>query len=104
MCSIRVFPEFLVDPYYEPLVWFMLIVCICITHERVLCPIYTHNAQGHAAPKGRCVYIKSTKSACVVTNMLHFWHSKNLSKPEVNCSASLYSKQTLTHFYNVSQN
>ena len=22
--SIRVFPEFLVNPYYEPLVWFMI--------------------------------------------------------------------------------
>ena len=28
----------------------------------------------------------------VITNMLYFWHSKNLPKLDVNISASLYSK------------
>ena len=31
MRSIRVFPEFLVDPYYEPLAWFMIVaIVICL--------------------------------------------------------------------------
>ena len=40
------------------------------------------------APLGECVYIRQSKSACVMSNMLHFRHAKNLPKPEVACSAS----------------
>ena len=48
-------------------------------------------------PKGECIYIRQSMSACVITNMLLFRDSKNLPKPEVDCSASLYSnRQTLT--------
>ena len=35
-----------------------------------------HNTLGRAVTKGEYVYIRWSKSACVVTNMLHFWHSK----------------------------
>ena len=58
-------------------------VCICISYNtaRVLCLIYTHDAQGHAVPKGECIYISQSTSAWVITNMLHFRHSKNLPKP-----------------------
>ena len=48
--------------------------------------IYMHDAQGHAAPEGECVYIRQRTSACVITNMLHFRHYKicpNLTY--VNC-------------------
>ena len=43
----------------------------------------------HMAPEGECVYIRKRTSACVITNKLHFWNSKNLPKPEFDCSASL---------------
>ena len=52
-----------------------------------------YDAQGLTAPKGKCVYIRQSKSACVITNMLHFRHSKNLPNPEVDCLASLYSNR-----------
>ena len=38
-------------------------------------------------------YIRESTSACVITNMLLFWHSKNLPKPEVDSSTSLYSNR-----------
>ena len=60
---------------------------------RVLSLIYTHNTRGRTAPKGECVYIRQSISACVITNILHFRHSKILPKPEVDCSASLYSNR-----------
>ena len=50
----------------------------------MLCLIYMHDARGHAAPKGEYVYIRQSTSACVITNMLHFRHSKNLPKLEGN--------------------
>ena len=50
----------------------------------MLCVIYMHDAQGHAAPEGECVYIRQSTSACVITNMLYFRHSKNLPKLEGN--------------------
>ena len=43
------------------------------------------------APKGECIYIGLSMNACVITNMLHFRHSKNLPKPERKSSAGLYS-------------
>ena len=46
----------------------------------MLCQIYTHDAQGHAAPEGECVYIRQSTSACVITNMLHFRHCPNLKE------------------------
>ena len=42
-------------------------------------------------PEGECIYIRQSMSACVITNMLHFRHSKNLPKLEVRCSAGLYN-------------
>ena len=36
----------------------------------MLCLIYTHS------PKGECVYIRQSTSACLITNMLHFQHYK----------------------------
>ena len=62
---------------------------IIITQARVLCLIYTYDAQGYAGPKGECVYIRQSTSPCVITNMLHFRHYKNLPKPEFDCLASL---------------
>ena len=45
-------------------------------------------AQGWTVPNGECVYIRQGMSNCVITNMLHFWHSKNQPIPEVDCSTS----------------
>ena len=61
--------------------------------SRLLCLIHTHDIRGRAAPDGECVYIRQSTSACVITNMLHFQHSKNQPIPEVHCSASLYSNR-----------
>ena len=30
--SIRVFPQFLLDPYYEPLPWFMIYIHVQMKH------------------------------------------------------------------------
>ena len=49
----------------------------------MLCLIHMHDVQGHAAPKGECIYIRQSTSVCVITNMLNFRHSKNLPKFEV---------------------
>ena len=35
-----------------------------------------NDAQGRGASKGECIYIRQSTNACVITNMLHFWHSK----------------------------
>ena len=45
-----------------------------ITQATVLCLIYMHDARGRAAPEGKCVYIRQSVSACVITYMLHFQH------------------------------
>ena len=42
-------------------------------------------------PKAECVYIKQSTSAYVITNMLHFQHSKIFPKLTADISASLYS-------------
>ena len=42
----------------------------------MLCLIYTHDVRGRAAPNSECVYIRQSMSACVITNVLHFTHSK----------------------------
>ena len=34
--SIRVFREFPVDPYYEPLVWFMINYILAIIHGNII--------------------------------------------------------------------
>ena len=57
----------------------------------MLCLIYMHDAQGRAVPDGECIYIRQSMSACVITNMLHFWHSQDLPKLEEYCLAFLYS-------------
>ena len=64
-----------------------------VTQSRELCLIYMYDTQGCTAPKGECIYIRQSISACVITNMLHFQHYKNLPKPKFNCSASLYSNR-----------
>ena len=46
----------------------------------MLCLIHTHDARGCAVLKGEWVYIRQSTSACVITNMLYFWHCKNLLK------------------------
>ena len=43
--------------------------------------------------QGQVHIYQASMSACVITNMLHFWHYKNLLKPEIHCSASLYSNR-----------
>ena len=58
-----------------------------MTQARVLCQIYVHDAQGHAVPEGECIYIRQSTSACVITNMLHFWHSK--TRPNLKATAQL---------------
>ena len=47
----------------------------------------------HTTPEGECVYIRQSTSACVITNMLYFRHSKNLPKLEGKCSAALCSNR-----------
>ena len=47
-----------------------------ITQAIVFCLLYAHNARGHAAPEGECVYTRQSMSACVITNMLHLQHYK----------------------------
>ena len=47
----------------------------------MLCLIYTHDTQGQV-----CIYQEST-SACVITIMLHFWHSK--IHPNLKATAQL---------------
>ena len=72
---------------------------ICISYntgKSALPDIHTwcpraHSARGRTAPEGECIYIRQSTSACVITNMLHFWHSQNLPKPEGHCSAFLYT-------------
>ena len=53
------------------------------TDESALRDIYARCPRASA-------YIRQRMSSCVITNMLHFWHSKSLSKPEVECSAIAY--------------
>ena len=42
----------------------------------MLCLIHMHDARGHIAPEGECIYIRQSTSVCVITNMLHFQHYK----------------------------
>ena len=42
----------------------------------MFCLIYIHNAQDRAVAEGECLYIRQSMGACVITNMLHFRHSK----------------------------
>ena len=58
----------------------------------MLCLTYMHDTQGHTEPEGECVYIRQSMSACVITNICHSLHSKNMPKPDTNCSTTLYSK------------
>ena len=46
-----------------------------------------HDTRGCTALKGECVYIRKSTSACVITNILHFQHSKNL--PSLKSTAQL---------------
>ena len=55
-----------------------------ITQARVLWLIYTHDA-----PKGECVCIRQSTSACVITDVCHSLHSKNTPKPDADCLATL---------------
>ena len=57
----------------------------------MLCLIYAHDAHGSAAPKGECVYIRQSTSACVITNIYHFKHSEKLPTPEAKLLNSIYS-------------
>ena len=65
---------------------------IVVTQARVHYLICTHDAWGCAAPKGKCRHIRQCMSACVATNLLYFWHSKNLLELIANQSAYLYNK------------
>ena len=47
-----------------------------------------HDARGRVVPEGKCMNTRQSTSVCVITNMLHFRHSKNLPKPKINRSAS----------------
>ena len=73
-------------------------VCICISYntgKSTLPDIYAQcpKACSTYTLESKCVYIRQSMNACVLTNMLHFWHYNNLPKPEVHCSASLYSNR-----------
>ena len=57
----------------------------------MLCLIYTHDARGRAAPGGKCIYIRQSTSACVITNIYHFKRSEKLSKPEGKLLNGIYS-------------
>ena len=56
------------------------------THKSSMPYIY----EGHTVPEGKCLYIRQSTSDCAITKLLHFQHSKNLPKHEIECSASLY--------------
>ena len=63
-------------------------VYICISYntgKSALPDIHTQR------PWASCVYIRQSTLACVITNMLHFRHSKSLPKLEGKCSADLYT-------------
>ena len=62
----------------------------CNTGKIVLPDIRKHNAQGCTAPEGDCICVRQSTSACVIANMLHLRHSKNLPKHEGRYSAVLY--------------
>ena len=52
-----------------------------------------HHTWEHTVPEWECVYIRQSTSACVITTILHFWHSKNLPNPKSTAQLrSLYSK------------
>ena len=65
-------------------------VCIYICMYIYMCMFLSYNSDKialsdiciqysrHTAPKGGCIYIRQSTSACVITNMLHFRRSKNL--------------------------
>ena len=42
MCSIRDLTEFMVDPYYEPLLWFMIIRSIVSHQEKQMLSCNLH--------------------------------------------------------------
>ena len=63
----------------NPIICVILLLCLSFCHHPPLIyagPTFTHDSQGHAVPKGECVYIRQSTGTCVITNMLHFWHSK----------------------------
>ena len=45
---------------------------------------FADDAWWHTAPEGECVYIKQSTCSCIVTNMLHFQHSKICPNPIFN--------------------
>ena len=72
--------------------------CVYIRQSTSTCVIksecvYIKQSTSTCVIKSECVYIRQSTSTCVITNMLHFRDSKNLPKPEVACSASLYSNR-----------
>ena len=68
---------------FETHVWIcqkcnLQITCIsCNTCKSALPDIYAW-AQGHTVSKGKWIHIRQSRSAYGATDMLHFWHSKNL--------------------------
>ena len=72
-------------------IYIYIYICISYNTGKSALPDIYARARGRAAPEGECVYIRQSTSACVITNMLHFRHSKNLPKLDSNISASLYS-------------
>ena len=54
---------------------FYMYVCISYnTGKSALLDIYARRPR-HAAPEGKCIYIRQSMSACVISNIIHFWHS-----------------------------
>ena len=82
---------------------FVILTYICPFRDKILTTIFIlfstwlyNNTRTSALPdirilivhEGECIYIGQSMSACVTTNMLHFWYSQ---KSESTSSADLYS-------------
>ena len=66
-------------------------VCVCVCVYKLQYRQECFAWYIRTTPENECVYIRQSMSACVITNTLHFQHSKNLPKPKIDCSASLYN-------------
>ena len=79
-----IIPSFSLVPFTDLFV-------IVITQAWVHCLVCLHDAWRSVVPEDDCRYIRQCTSAFVATNMLHFWHTKNLPELAIDCFACLYN-------------
>ena len=70
---------------------FIDLFVIVITETWVHCLVCSHDAWRCVVPEDNCRYIRQCMSACAATNMLHFWHTKNLPELAIDCFAYLHN-------------